>query len=125
MAARQDNGYDPEDDDWADEEWRDPWVERALEAEPEPESEPDPAPYVGPDTFSLRRQAMYTMGVVSSLGVQFVTVVGASVWLGSKADEHYNSSPWLTLLGLCVGLICAIVIVWRLSRILKGSKGSK
>lgn len=119
MAARQDNGYDPEDDDWADEEWEDPWVE------PEPEPEPEPAPYVGPDTFSLRRQAMYTMGVVSSLGVQFVTVVGVSVWLGSKADGHYNSSPWLTLLGLCVGLICAIVIVWRLSRILKDSKELK
>lgn len=114
----------PQGEGWYDEDWEDPWV-KDEQAEDEAQAEIVDAPYVGPSAHSLRRQAMHTMGVVSSLGVQFVTVVGVSVWLGAKADTHYDSSPWLTILGLCVGLVCAIVIVWRLSRILKKPSAAK
>lgn len=114
----------PQGEGWDDEEWEDPWVKDG-EDEEEAHAAIVDEPYVGPSAHALRRQAMHTMGVVSSLGVQFVTVVGVSVWLGAKADAHYNSSPRLTILGLCVGLMCAIVIVWRLSRILKAPREAK
>lgn len=73
----------------------------------------------GPSAGQLRKQAWQTMGLVSGLGMQFVAVVGASVWFGVKADDRLGTGPWLTLVGALVGVAAAALMVWRLMRLLK------
>ena len=76
------------------------------------------------DARALRRQAMQTLGRVSGLGAQLVGVVGISVWLGAQADARWRLTPWLTLLGLGVGLTAAALVIRRLAWALRRASRS-
>ncbi len=43
-------------------------------------------------------------GRYGSVGIELVLSVLIGLYLGSRGDAHFQSSPWLTLLGLVVGM---------------------
>lgn len=64
---------------------------------------------------------MYWATRVSSIGFQMAIMPG----LGFLADRHWQTSPWLTIVGACVGFGLAMREVFRLAsgEVDRGPKG--
>ncbi len=50
---------------------------------------------------------------VMNMSWQLVIVVLVPLYIGSRLDTHFNTSPLWTLVGLLLALICVALIVWR------------
>ena len=49
----------------------------------------------------------------SGVGIEFAVSVGFFTWLGVKSDEHFESDPLLTLLGLAFGLAMGFIMLYK------------
>ena len=65
-----------------------------------------------------KSSAWRTLGIVGSVGIQFVVSVGGSLLFGSWLDAKFETGWTFTLLGLVLGLIASGVVVYRLVRLL-------
>lgn len=65
-----------------------------------------------------KSSAWHTLGIVGSVGVQFVVSVGGSLLLGAWLDAQLETGWTFTLVGLVLGLIASGVVVYRLVRLL-------
>ena len=57
-----------------------------------------------------RQDSEPPMAVASRLVHQIITIaleMALLVWLGSWLDNHWGTSPWLVVLGACLGLFIA------------------
>ena len=55
-------------------------------------------------------------GIASGFVGEVVVLVLAAIIGGSKADEAFDSSPWLLLVSLIVAVFVIILLIWRLRR---------
>ena len=67
--------------------------------------QPDPQP-----TGSNRLQAVMKY---SGLAFQMLAIIGGSAWLGTWLDGRMNTSPWLTIGLLLLGVFVAVFQVIR------------
>lgn len=65
-----------------------------------------------------KSSAWRTLGIVGSVGVQFVVSVGGCIWVGAWLDARYDTGWAFTLAGLVVGLTASVLVVYRLLRLL-------
>ena len=64
-----------------------------------------------------KSSAWHTLGVVGSVGVQFVVSVGGCLLLGSWFDAQLDTGWAFTLVGLVLGvIISASVVRWGFKR---------
>lgn len=47
---------------------------------------------------------LVAFGIYGAVGFQLAIAVVGGLYLGSLADKHFGSSPWLTLTGLIIGV---------------------
>ncbi len=50
------------------------------------------------------RNLIRTLGVLSTVGITLVAATVIGLYIGLKLDEVFNTSPWLTILFLALGL---------------------
>lgn len=63
-----------------------------------------------------------TVGLAASLGFSIVISLVVCIGLGLLADEWLNTSPWLTLTGVALGLIAAGYQLWELVQVSNNDK---
>lgn len=64
---------------------------------------------------------LVAFGVYGAVGFQLALAVVAGLYLGSLADKHWDTAPWLTLVGLVLGATAGFynlvrVLQWRQKR---------
>lgn len=59
-------------------------------------------------------QLFYSMSLAMQLGFLVVFCLGGFMLLGIWADSYLNTSPWLTLLGVFLGLGVTVYEVYHL-----------
>ncbi|MFA5953982.1 MAG: AtpZ/AtpI family protein [Patescibacteria group bacterium] len=52
-------------------------------------------------------------------GITLAVVLFVFIWLGRKADIAFNTAPWLSLVGLGIGLLLGAVWTYRKIKSLK------
>jgi ATP synthase protein I len=62
------------------------------------------------------REAFNLLAVASSMGIAIVlaTVIGLAV--GYYLDKYFDTSPWLTLIFLILGIIAGFKNIWVIAR---------
>ena len=55
-----------------------------------------------------RGKALRDYGRYGSVGIELVLSILIGLWLGKKGDERFHTAPWLTLLGLVVGVYASV-----------------
>lgn len=50
------------------------------------------------------RNLIRTLGVLSTVGITLVAATVIGLYIGLKLDQFFNTSPWLTILFLGLGL---------------------
>jgi ATP synthase protein I len=58
-----------------------------------------------PHQKSSMMEAMRVVGPYLDLGVTFVVTIGGGAWLGSWADKHFGTTPWLLVTGAILGIV--------------------
>jgi F0F1-type ATP synthase assembly protein I len=48
-----------------------------------------------------------------ALGVQFAASVGLLAWGGHWLDSRWGTSPWMLLVGACLGFVGSIIAILR------------
>ncbi len=61
-------------------------------------------------------------GLLTYLGIIMVVSIGIGFFLGSTADNYLQSDPWLTILGLLVGVAAGFYGVYQT---IKGMMGDE
>jgi len=56
------------------------------------------------------------LGIAARMGVELVVATCIGGGLGYWADTHFDSQPWLLLLGVLMGNVAGIRNILRLSR---------
>jgi ATP synthase protein I len=74
-------------------------VDDLPHAESEPPSGPEPV------------KPLPGLAAFAGMGVSIAVTVGIGVWLGILADEHFHTAPTFLLVGLAVGVTCAVISV--------------
>lgn len=72
------------------------------------------------------QQNLFYLTVLNMTWQLAITVI-VPIVAGFKLDEHFGSSPWLTLLGLLVAAAASVVVVWNTVKraTVKAAKGAK
>jgi len=60
-------------------------------------------------------------GAFTGIGLMLAISTGLGTWLGMWLDERWHSSPWLTLVGLFMGMGAGFVEMMRLIKRFGGS----
>ena len=47
--------------------------------------------------------SLVALGVYGAVGFQLAFAVVGGLYLGNLADEHFGTTPWLTVVGLLIG----------------------
>jgi hypothetical protein len=55
-----------------------------------------------------------TLGLYGGLGFQIALSLFLGMWLGAKGDSLWGTSPWLSLLGMFIGMLTVIILFKRL-----------
>lgn len=53
---------------------------------------------------------------LASLGFEFAVAIGIFGWIGWLLDNHWHTSPWLMVVGLSVGFIVGLWVLFRAAR---------
>ncbi|HEX5242541.1 MAG TPA: AtpZ/AtpI family protein, partial [Tepidisphaeraceae bacterium] len=53
---------------------------------------------------------------LASVGFEFAVAIGAFGWIGWLLDNHWHTSPWLMVVGIAVGFIVGLWILFRAAR---------
>jgi F0F1-type ATP synthase assembly protein I len=48
---------------------------------------------------------LIAFGIYGAVGFQLALAVVGGLWLGHTADEHWGTTPWLTVFGLTIGSV--------------------
>jgi ATP synthase protein I len=62
-------------------------------------------------------ETIRTVGMLSAVGFSFVLAVVIGAWIGLTLDRWLDTSPWLFLFLVFLGLIAGILNVYRTVRI--------
>lgn len=65
-----------------------------------------------------RGRAARDYGRYGSVGIELVLSLLVGLWLGHKGDEKFGTGPWLTLLGIVVGLYAGFRALWKVSQVM-------
>ncbi len=63
-----------------------------------------------------------TFGIYGASGFQLALTVVAGLYLGGLADKKWGTSPWLTVIGLLVGVVGGFtnfikILYWKNNRL--------
>jgi ATP synthase protein I len=56
------------------------------------------------------------LGSYSYVGIFFGVAVGLGLFAGRWADHHWHTEPWLTLVGMLMGVAAGFRELYRLSK---------
>jgi len=56
------------------------------------------------DNDKHRAELMRALSSISQLGITIIVCVAAGIFIGIKLDNKLNSSPWLTLVFIIIGI---------------------
>ncbi len=59
------------------------------------------------------REAIGSIALIIQLSATVVVVTILPLLIGIWLDQRLNTLPWITLVGLCVGVFAAIAAVYR------------
>ncbi len=62
------------------------------------------------------RKVWRLIGALSTVGVTLVAALVIGFYIGLKLDEHFGTSPWLTVIFLILGIIAGFKNLVTLSR---------
>jgi len=72
---------------------------------------------VGPEAIVGKRSEIGTgLGIAARMGVELVVATCIGGGLGYWADTHFETQPWLMLVGVLMGNVAGIRNILRLSR---------
>lgn len=54
------------------------------------------------------------LGAFAGIGTMLALTTGLGVWLGYTLDQRWGTSPWLTVLGLFLGMGAGFAEMFRL-----------
>ena len=57
------------------------------------------------DEKDSSRSWYMTFGLYGAVGTQLAITIVACLWAGNWADNRFDTTPWLTLIGLTVGCV--------------------
>jgi F0F1-type ATP synthase assembly protein I len=55
-----------------------------------------------------------SIGPLMNLGLTFALSIGGLGYLGHRLDGHWDSEPWMTLVGALLGMVLGFVNLFRL-----------
>jgi ATP synthase protein I len=59
-------------------------------------------------------------GRYGSVGIELVLSLLLGLWLGTKADAHFKTGPYLTLVGIVFGAYAGFRVVWQVAKKMAG-----
>ena len=62
------------------------------------------------------RKVWRLIGALSTVGITLVAALVIGFYLGFKLDEHFGTSPWLTVIFLILGIIAGFKNLVTMSR---------
>ena len=70
------------------------------------------------DEKNIQRAWYITLGVYGAVGTQLAVTVVVCLWAGNWADNRFDTTPWLTLLGLVIGCVGGFynfirIVLWQ------------
>ena len=66
---------------------------------------PSPDTTDNEDEKDSSRSWYMTFGLYGAVGTQLAITIVACLWAGNWADNRFDTTPWLTLIGLTVGCV--------------------
>lgn len=72
---------------------------------------------MAPDDGGSKREQAQVLGVATGLAWSIVVTLIVLIGGGVILDAKLGTTPWLTLIGVALGLICAAYELWELSRV--------
>ena len=71
------------------------------------------------------RRLVGQLGVLSGIGLTLVISTVLGLWGGHALDGWLGTSPWLTLVGLGLGIASGFVSLFRATGLLGGERGKE
>ncbi len=82
------------------------------------------APILG-GTDPDARDAMRNAARVGAVGIEFATSVLVCFLAGWYADERFQTSPWLALLGFVLGCVVGFRLLFRAAKVMGSNEGDE
>ncbi|MCY0898697.1 MAG: AtpZ/AtpI family protein [Firmicutes bacterium] len=70
------------------------------------------------DPNERRQSAFRGVGVAAALAAQLVVAIVLGYGIGHWLDGRLHTAPWLTIIGVLMGIVAGFVGLFQLSRVL-------
>ncbi len=64
----------------------------------------------------MDKSTLRALAIMSQLGLSIAVPLGLGILLGVWLDSQFHTNPWLTLVGIALGMVVAVVTMAQLLR---------